>query len=178
MSDGLASRLNKLFDVMHKADAPALSTAAAAAAIAEKTGVTITPDDLRRLRDGSQTSAAAVYLAAITEFFCVPAAYLTDDDVDPMIDAQLNLLRALRDHRVGDVRLCGGELSPETLNGLAATITDCVRTVRPCPPGVTFWSIAGPAVCKRPTAAGRGIANEPARRSAIAAEAARHGMRS
>lgn len=118
----LASRLNKLFDVMHKADTPALSDTAAAAAVAEKTGVAITADYLRRLRDGSETTATEADLVAIAEFFGVPAAYLTDRAVDPMIDAQLNLLRALRDHRVRDVRLCGGELSPETLNSLAATI--------------------------------------------------------
>lgn len=123
MGDGLASRLNKLFDVMHTADSAPSSDTAAAAAIAEKTGVTIRPDYLRRLKDGSETTAAANDLAAITETVGVPAAYLTDRDLDPMIDAQLNVLKALRDNRVRDIRLCGGvQLSAQALNSLAAII--------------------------------------------------------
>lgn len=108
----LASRLNKLFDVIHRADAPELSNAAAAAAIAEQTGVSITAEDLRRLRNGSETGAAAAILSAVAEFFGVPATYLTDVDLDQSIDAQLNLLKALRDQ---GVRACGapGPRSPE-----------------------------------------------------------------
>ena len=50
----LAARLNKLFEVMRKPNTPPLSNAAAAAAITEKTGVSISPAYLWQLRNGSQ----------------------------------------------------------------------------------------------------------------------------
>lgn len=99
-----------------------LSNAAAAAGIAEKTGVALDPDYLRQLRIGSETRPVAAVLAAIAEFFGVSASYLTDCDRDPRIDAQLNLLQALRDHPVCDIRVCGPELSPQELNRLAALV--------------------------------------------------------
>jgi len=120
----LAGRLNKLFDVMHPVGAPEVSNATVAAAVAEQSGVSVTPEDLGRLRAGSEKSPGTVVLRAIAEFFGVSAAYLTDVNLDPSIDAQLNLLRALRDQRVHGIRACrgNGPLSPEMLNSLADTI--------------------------------------------------------
>ncbi len=117
----LAGRLNKLFDVMHPVGAPEVSNATVAAAVA---GVSVTPEDLGRLRDGSEKSPGTVVLCAIAEFFGVSASYLTDVDLDSSIDAQLNLLRALRDRRVQGIRACRGDapLSPEMLNSLADTL--------------------------------------------------------
>lgn len=132
--DGLASRLNKLFDVIRGQDMPPLSNAAAAAAITEKTGVSIKADALQQLRDGSETCPPIAYLKAIAEFFGVPASYLTDHDLDPTIDAQLNLLQALRDNRVRNLTLCPStKLSPQVLNTLTATIASlsshCLRQI-------------------------------------------------
>lgn len=117
----LAGRLNKLFDVMHPVGGPEVSNATVAAAVA---GVSVTPEDLGRLRDGSEKSPGTVVLRAIAGFFGVSASYLTDVDLDPSIDAQLNLLRALRDQRVQGMRACRGDgpLSPGMLNSLADTL--------------------------------------------------------
>lgn len=123
LHESLASRLNTLFDVMHGPDTPPLSSAAAACAIAQKTGVAIAPDYLQQLRDGRQTTAPPEYLKAIAEFFGTPASYLIDPEPDPAIAAQLDVLKALRDNAVRDLRLCGSTtLSPQQLNALAATI--------------------------------------------------------
>lgn len=124
MDNGLASRLNRLFDVVHEAGMAALSNAEAAAGIAGQTGVFIDPAYLHRVRNGSETRPPEpAELTAIAEFFGVPASYLTDRDRDPRIDAQLNLLQALRDHRVRHIRLCGHlQLSPNGLNNLAAIV--------------------------------------------------------
>lgn len=120
----LAGRLNKLFDVMHPVGAPEVSNATVAAAVAEQSGISITSEKLGRLRDSSEKSPGTDVLLAIAEFFGVSAAYLTDVDLDPSIDAQLNLLRALREHRVLGMMTCrgNGPLSPEILNSLADTL--------------------------------------------------------
>ncbi|OBJ64213.1 helix-turn-helix domain-containing protein, partial [Mycobacterium colombiense] len=92
----LALRLTKLFEVMRKAGAAPLSNAAAAAAITEKTGVSISPAYLWQLRSGVKRNPTVAHLRAIAEFFGVPASYLIDRNTDPAIEAQLNLLQALR----------------------------------------------------------------------------------
>jgi transcriptional regulator with XRE-family HTH domain len=120
--DGLAARLEKLFDVMHKPNTSPLSNDAVAAAIAEKTGVLINPAYLEQLRDGSETNPPVAHLKAIAEFSGLPASYLTDRNLDPRLDAQLTLLKAMRDNGVRDAALCRSELSPEALNRLAAII--------------------------------------------------------
>lgn len=120
----VAARVNKLFDVFHRGNAPALSNASAVAAIRDKTGISLTVEFLQRLRAGDEINLPTAYSNAITDFFGVPASYLTDRDLDQAIDAQLDLLRALRDKQALDVRLCpGGEnLSPQALRSLAASI--------------------------------------------------------
>lgn len=120
---GLASRINKLFNVFHADNTPPLSNAAAALAICEKTGVSIKAELLGQLRDGSEIAATVAHLEAIADFFGVPAAYLTDRDLDAAIDAQLDLLNVLRDKRIRDATLClSARLSPQALKTLAVTI--------------------------------------------------------
>ncbi|WP_459974739.1 XRE family transcriptional regulator [Mycobacterium sp. MUNTM1] len=129
----LAARLNRLFEVMRKPNTPALSNAAAAAAITEKTGVSISPAYLWQLRNGIKDNPTVAHLRAIAEFFGLPASYLIDDDPDPNIDAQLNLLQALRDNGVRDLALRASGLTPQALNSLAAMI-DHVRKLERLPP--------------------------------------------
>lgn len=97
----LAVKLNKLFEVMHSPSEPALSNAAAAEAITEKTGVSISPAYLWQLRSGLKTNPTVAHLRAIAEFFGVSASYLIDAGVDEHLEAQLDLLQALRDAGCG-----------------------------------------------------------------------------
>lgn len=129
----LATRLNKLFEVMRKAGAAPLSNAAAAAAITDKTGVPISPAYLWQLRNGIKTNPTVAHLRAIGDFFGVPASYLIDRRPDPAIDAQLNLLQALRDNGVRDLAARASGLTPEALNSLAVII-DHLRSLERLPP--------------------------------------------
>lgn len=129
----LASRLNKLFEVMRKAGTHQLSNAAAAAAITSKTGVPISPAYLWQLRNGIKTNPTVAHLRAIADFFGLPASYLVDRDTDPTIDAQLNLLQALRDSGVRDLATRAAGLTPRALNGLAVII-DHLRDLERLPP--------------------------------------------
>lgn len=129
----LGARLNKLFEVMHRPSAPPLSNAAAATAITEKTGVSISPAYLWQLRNGVKDNPTVQHLRAIAEFFGVPASYLIDRDPDPQIDAQLNLLQALRDSGVRDLAMRASGLTPQALNSVAL-ILDRVRELERLPP--------------------------------------------
>lgn len=129
----LATRLNKLFGLMRKAGTPPLSNAAAAAAITDKTGVPISPAYLWQLRSGVKTNPTVAHLRAIADFFGVPPSYLIDRGTDPAIDAQLNLLQALRDHGVRDLAARASGLTPQALNSLAA-IVDHLRELEQLPP--------------------------------------------
>ncbi|OBG76723.1 XRE family transcriptional regulator [Mycobacterium sp. E2462] len=129
----LAARLNKLFEVMHSPSTPPLSNAAAAAAITEKTGVPISPAYLWQLRNGIKTNPTVTHLRAIAQFFGLPASYLIDSEADPAVDAQLNLLQALRDHKVRDLAARASGLTTQSLNSVAAMI-DHLRELERLPP--------------------------------------------
>jgi transcriptional regulator with XRE-family HTH domain len=128
----LASRLTKLFEVMRTAGTAPLSNAAAAAAITEKTGVSISPAYLWQLRSGIKRNPTVAHLRAIAEFFGVPASYLIDRDPDQKIDAQLTLIQALRDVGVRDLAVRTSGLTPEAITSLAAMV-DEVRKLQDLP---------------------------------------------
>ncbi|WP_253843192.1 helix-turn-helix domain-containing protein, partial [Mycobacterium colombiense] len=118
---------------MRKAGAAPLSNAAAAAAITKKTGVSISPAYLWQLRSGVKRNPTVAHLRAIAEFFGVPASYLIDRNTDPAIEAQLNLLQALRDNGVRDLAARASGLTPQALKSLAAII-DHLRELERLPP--------------------------------------------
>jgi transcriptional regulator with XRE-family HTH domain len=129
----LAARLNKLFEIMRRPNTPPLSNAAAAAAITSQTGVSISPAYLWQLRNGVKDNPTIQHLRAVAEFFGVPASYLIDRDPAPQIDAQLNLLQALRDGGVRDLAMRANGLTPQALNSMAL-ILDRVRELERLPP--------------------------------------------
>lgn len=129
----LATKLNKLFDVMRRPTDPQLSNAAAAVEITRQTGVSISPAYLWQLRNGVKTNPTVQHLRAIAEFFGVPASYLIDSDADAKINSQLNLLQALRDSGVRDLAMRASGLTPEAITSLAAMV-DEVRKLQDLPP--------------------------------------------
>ena len=129
----LADKLNKLFEVMHSPSESVLSNAAAAEAITEKTGVSISPAYLWQLRSGLKTNPTVAHLRAIAEFFGVSASYLIDAEVDEHLEAQLGLLQALRDAGVRDLAMRASGLTGAALTNLVAMV-DHVRELEKLPP--------------------------------------------
>lgn len=129
----IAARLNKLFEVTRRPNTPPLSNAAAAAAITQKTGVSISAAYLWQLRTGKKDNPTVQHLRALADYFGVPATYLIDRDPDPQIDAQLNVLQALRDSGVRDLAMRAWGLTPAALNSVAL-ILDRVRELERLPP--------------------------------------------
>lgn len=126
-------KLDKLFKIMRRPSDPPLSNAAAAEAITEQTGVSISSAYMWQLRTGVKSNPTVQHLRAIAEFFGVPPSYLIDPGLDPRIDAQLNLVQALRDSGVRDLAMRASGLTPQALNSLAAMV-DHVRQLEQLPP--------------------------------------------
>lgn len=99
----LARRINRLFDVIHARREPPQTTSAAAAAITERGPVQLTAEALDALRAGHNPGATVAELNALADHFGVTAAYLTDAGTGRTVDAQLDLLRALRDSGSGRI---------------------------------------------------------------------------
>lgn len=129
----LSAKLDKLFETMRKPNKPPLSNAAAAEAITRTTGVSISPAYMWQLRTGAKTNPTVAHLRAIAEFFGISPSYLIDPDVDPKIEAQLELLQVLRDAGIRDLALRASGVSAHGLTSLAAMI-DHVRELEQLPP--------------------------------------------
>lgn len=129
----LSIKLNKLFDIMRKPSDPPLSNAAAAEAITRKTGVAISAAYLWQLRSGLKTNPTVAHLRAIAQFFGVAPSYLVDPGIDPDVDAQLNLLQAMRDAGVVDLAMRASGLTSQALNSLRAMV-DHARHLEQLPP--------------------------------------------
>ncbi|WP_231584529.1 helix-turn-helix domain-containing protein [Mycobacterium haemophilum] len=112
---------------------PPLSNAAAAEAITKQTGVSISSAYMWQLRAGVKNNPTVQHLRAIAEFFGVSPSYLIDPGIDPHIDAQLNLVQALRDSGVRDLAVRASGLTPQSLSSLAAMV-DHVRQLEQLPP--------------------------------------------
>ncbi len=132
MLRSVPDRVNRLFDVMHRAATPPVTNAEVAERITLQ-GVAITEDEIRQLRAGTKQDASMRQLSALAEFFGVAARYLTDPNGDRSIDAQLTLLEAMRDSGVQGVHRCRTTqrkpetLSPKVIEELAQAITRSVR---------------------------------------------------
>ena len=129
----LAAKLDRLFAVKHRAGERELSYEAVAAGIAAMGGTKISPANLQQLRSGRKSNPTIATVKAIAAFFGVPAAYFLDDDAAERIDAELELLSAMRDAGVSDLALRAAELSPESIAGITAMI----NTVRKAEGGQT-----------------------------------------
>lgn len=97
MVSELATKINRLFEVMHKRNEPPLSTRAAAEAISAHSGVHIGVADLEGLRSGDKSDPSDAELGAIAGFFGVSERYLLSAGPVADIEAQLSLLCELRD---------------------------------------------------------------------------------
>ncbi|WP_228818920.1 helix-turn-helix domain-containing protein [Nocardia transvalensis] len=118
---------------MRKPSDPPLSNAAAAEAITQATGTSISATYLWQLRSGVKSNPTVAHLRAIAQFFGVPASYLVDSEPDEAIESQLSLLQAMKDVTVRNLALRASGLTPQTLASIAA-IVDRAREVENLPP--------------------------------------------
>ena len=119
----LAERLDRLWKTMHPRGRGEYSYREVAEGIRKRGGPTITATYLWQLRTGLRDDPRASYLAAIADFFQVSPLYFFDDEAARRIEAELDLIAALRDSQVREIALRARGLSPQTLAVIAEVIT-------------------------------------------------------
>jgi transcriptional regulator with XRE-family HTH domain len=91
-------------------------------------GLRISHTYIWQLRNGTRDNPTLNHLQALADFFGVPTTYFIDDAIAEKIDAQLDLVNALRDLNVQRVALRAAGLSAGGLDALEAVI-DHLRRV-------------------------------------------------
>lgn len=116
----LAARLDRLFRTVHPGGRGEYSYEEVASAI-RADGVMISHTYVWQLRKGLRDNPTKRHLEGLAKFFGVPVSYFFDDDTTA-VDAQLELLAALRDQSVRSVALRTAGLSPASLKAIAGMI--------------------------------------------------------
>lgn len=118
----LAWKLNRLFAAVHPAGRGEYSPEEVARSISSKGEGSISPAYIYLLRGGQRDNPTKRHLEALAAFFGVSPAYFFDDEVARKIDAQLELLAAMRDADVRHVALRANGLSTESLHVISRMI--------------------------------------------------------
>jgi transcriptional regulator with XRE-family HTH domain len=118
----LAERLDHLFRTIHPRGRGEYSYEEVAEAIRARGGPTISATYLWQLRKGVRDNPTKKHLEVLADFFGVSPAYFFDDEAAARIEAELELLVALRDRPVRQLALRAFGLSPESLAAIAEMI--------------------------------------------------------
>jgi len=121
-TSGLSKKLDHLFRTVRRPDGGEYSFEEVADGIRSKGGATITGVYVWQLRSGKRTNPTKTTLEALADFFGVSPAYFFDDDAAKRVDAQLELLSAMRDAHVSQIALRAFGLSENTLRSIAGII--------------------------------------------------------
>ena len=95
---------------------------------------TISATYVWQLRKGLRDNPTKNHIEALAGFFGVPPAYFFDEDTAAQIDAELELLAAIRDANVRSLALRAQGLSPESLDTIAEMIERVRKLRRPAGP--------------------------------------------
>lgn len=116
-STPLAAKIDHLFTVVRPARGE-YTHEQVAKAIEDAGGPTISATYLWQLRKGLRDNPTKKHLEALSAFFGVPPSYFFDEEAAAAVDAELELLTALRDPKVRELASRAAGLSPETLDTL------------------------------------------------------------
>jgi transcriptional regulator with XRE-family HTH domain len=115
----LAEKVDHLFATVHPAKGE-YTHEQVARAIEERGGPTISATYLWQLRKGLRDNPTMKHLEALSGFFGVPPSYFFDEETAATVDAELELLVALRNPAVRDLATAAARLSPASLSALTA----------------------------------------------------------
>lgn len=110
----LATKINRLFQVMHPSDQRPPSNRKVAEEITQRYGIDISQNYLATLRSGQRSNPTLRHLQALAWYFGVDPNYFFSTDAAARIDAELDFLAALRDAGVRNVALRTAEASGPT----------------------------------------------------------------
>ena len=127
-----AARLDHLFRTVHPHGRGEYSYREVAKAIDDRHGPTISASYLNQLRTGVKDNPTKRHIEALATFFGVPAAYFFDAGAAARIDAELDLLAALRDSGVRQIAMRAAGLPPQGLESVRQMI-ELARSVSGLP---------------------------------------------
>ena len=120
-SPSLADKLDHLFAVVHPAKGE-YTYDHVSKAIESRGGPTISAAYIWQLRKGVRDNPTKRHLEALADFFGVPPSYFFDEEDARRVDAELELLAAMRDAGVRHVALRATGLSQQSLAAIASMI--------------------------------------------------------
>lgn len=118
----LAEKLEQLFRTVRPPGRGEYSFEEVSASIRERGGPTISASYIWQLRKGARDNPTKKHLEALADFFGVPPSYFFDEETTAHVEAQLDLLAALRDASVRRMALRASGLSEESISAVADTI--------------------------------------------------------
>lgn len=118
----LAEKLDHLFHTVRPAGQGEYSFEDVSATVRGRGGPTISASYIWQLRKGARDNPTKKHLEALADFFGVPPSYFLDDAAAGRVDAQLELLTALRDTAVRQMALRASGLTEESISAVAETI--------------------------------------------------------
>ena len=119
----MATRIDNLFKMTADANGRQHSYRSVAEAIRSETGEpVVSASYLQQLRTGQKENPTLGVVEALAKYFGVPPNYFFDEQLTAEVDAELKMLRTLRDNGVMNVALRAQGLSPESLETLGQLI--------------------------------------------------------
>lgn len=118
----LAEKLDHLFATVRPPGGNEFTLEQVADAINERGEVKLTPVYVSQLRRGQRTNPTVGVLEALAWYFGVSPAYFFDDKLAGRIEAELEVVIAMRRASVQQIALRAAELSEESLRNLAVLI--------------------------------------------------------
>jgi transcriptional regulator with XRE-family HTH domain len=118
----LADKIDHLFVTVRPARGGEFRLNEVVDAINQRDGEKLTAAYLSQLRSGQRANPTKGVLEALAWFFGVSPAYFFDDEVAGRIEAELELVMAMRRASVQQIALRAADLSEESLRNLAVLI--------------------------------------------------------
>jgi len=122
----LAGKLDRLFTSVRPREGGEYTYQEVADRLRERGGATISATYIWQLRKGLRDNPTKRHLEALADFFGVPPAYFFDNEQATQVEAELELLAALRDTSVRTMALRSTGLSVDSLR----TLTQIVERIR------------------------------------------------
>nr|WP_218566457.1 helix-turn-helix domain-containing protein [Vallicoccus soli] len=123
----MAEKIDHLFATVRSPRGTEYTFEEVAGALRDAGGPTISATYVWQLRKGLRDNPTKRHLEALAGFFGVPPSYFFDDEAAERIEAELELLSALRDQSVRAVALRAVGLSPSSLETIQAVIDNARR---------------------------------------------------
>lgn len=124
----LARKLNRLFETIHPPGRGPFSPEEVSKAINARDPQGVSPAYIYMLRKGQRDNPTKRHLELLASFFGVPPTYFFDDEASEKIEAEMDVVAAMRDGEVRQVAARVNGLSSKSLAGLLRMI-DALRDI-------------------------------------------------